>query len=79
MISLTKETINPEKYYSASQIAGSKLLPWTSVMTFTAKLRDPAWQSYFNPLIEQGQHSIRYKIKGSALLTVLRLIENGEI
>lgn len=78
MTSKIKE-IEPEKYYSASQIIKNNWLWMSTVLTLTSFLNTEEGKRLLKPiLIERGAVK-RYQIKGDAIIEVLELVEKGEL
>lgn len=80
MTELTRETIDPEEYYSPALLMRCKIFPWwESNMTFMAKLQTEQGMELFKPVITQGPTNRRFKIKGENVLKVLAMADAGEL
>lgn len=71
--------INPEEYYSASEIVKNGWLWMNTVLTFTTFLNTEEGRRLFKPIIIERGAVKRYQIKGSSIIEVLAEIEKGEL
>lgn len=79
-IELTRDSIDPEKYYSPNHLMRCNIFPWfTSVMTLMSILKSEKGQELFKPVTKTGPANTRYYIKGENVIEVLRLADAGEL
>jgi hypothetical protein len=71
--------INPDAYYSASEIVKNKWLWMKTVLTLTAFLRSEEGKRLLKPLIINRGAVVRYQVKGSALIELVRALDSGDI
>ena len=75
-IMTTVEQINPNKYYTITEVSRMGILPWSSPMTFGKKLKEQRWIEIFNPFVEMiGRREFK-KIRGENIIKFLTKIEN---
>ena len=78
---MTNETIihiDPDEYYSVSEIIESNLLPWIGHRS-TLKQRIEANLNLFKPRITKSKEKVSYKIKGEILIELNALPDKGQI
>lgn len=74
---LTRDTIDPERYYSSFELFDNKILPWIrSRNTLTEILTSPRGIELFKPVLKVTR---RYNIKGENILNVLALADQGKL
>ena len=72
--------INPEEYYSASHIINNNLFPWISAPnTFLELLNTDKGKELLKPVIRDAGKKKRYFIKGSTILEIHKLAEEGNL
>lgn len=71
--------IKPDKFYSATSLIKGEAFPWMkSVMPFIDMLNTEKGREIFKPIIRIGKRGDkRYFIKGSNVIEVNRLAEQG--
>ena len=74
-------TIDPEKYYTPSEIAKNKLLPWaTNIQTFMTRLKRETSDEIYKPIkITTKTGATRLHIKGQTLIDLLALADEGKL
>ena len=72
----TIDQINPNKYYSITEVSRMGILPWSSPMTFGKKLKEQRWIDIFNPFIEVVGRREFKKIRGEYIIKFLTRDQN---
>ena len=77
---MTKDDIKPDDYYSPSELMVGNIFPWMkSTMTLMAVLKSEKGSQLLKPIIRRGQRNVRYYIKGSDILHMLDLADQGKL
>lgn len=80
MINLTRGTLNPEEYYSPSQLMRCNIFPWIkSTVTFMTILKSEKGRELLKPITRESGFTRRYYIKGEYILNVLNAADSGEL
>lgn len=75
-----RNQINPETYYSASEIIRQKWFPWIKhINTFRNIMNTPEGQEKYRPVIRSAGKYTFIKIKGENILKVIDLAEQGQL
>lgn len=70
--------IDPDAYYSVSEIIENGLLPWIGHRN-TLKIRIESNLKLFKPIILKSENKVSYKIKGETLIELNALPDKGQL
>lgn len=71
--------INPGEEYSASHVVKNGWTMWKTVLTFTMFLNSEEGKRLYKPVIFKQGAATRYKIRGSDIIDVLKLRQEGKL
>lgn len=77
---LPVDSIDPEKYYSASSIIQNGWFPWfKQPLTFLKRLKSKEGIELYRPVTSVQGLQTRYNIKGQTILDVIDLANEGKL
>lgn len=74
---LTRETINPESYYTPTELYDNGIFPWIkSIITLREVVNSPRGIELLKPIVKVTR---RYHIRGENVIKLLKLADAGEL